>query len=126
MGFHHKRGAEVEFMYPDIACQSYDKEVVEDIKSNLSIYGMPDACHQSTNDYVFFNTHCVPENNRHANHILYGITCFRQIKVTERMKELNPELTRSHMQKSICVLSEVPLFGSIEQKLTPATEAYFQ
>ena len=41
------------------------------------------------------------------------------------MKEKDKELTRSHIQKSICVLSEIPFFGSIMNKVSLITHSYF-
>ena len=41
------------------------------------------------------------------------------------MREVNKELTRSHLQKSVCVLSRVPLFGYLMSRLGPTTQAFF-
>jgi hypothetical protein len=61
-----------------------------------------------------------------ANHaLLYGISCFKQIAVTEAMRKLHPELTRSHVQKAVCVLSRAPIFGMLLSRLIPVTKIYF-
>ena len=54
------------------------------------------------------------------------MSCFKQIKVTNEMKEKDKDLTRSYIQKGICLVAEVPLFGSLMSKLEPITKAYFQ
>jgi hypothetical protein len=41
------------------------------------------------------------------------------------MKKRDPDLTRNYLQKAVCVLSELPLFGSIMSKLEPTTRAFF-
>ena len=57
--------------------------------------------------------------------MLLGVTYFKQIKVTEQMRLSDPELTRSHIQKAICMLSVEPLFGYIKKRLEPTIRAYF-
>jgi hypothetical protein len=57
--------------------------------------------------------------------LLFGVTYFKQIKVTETMRKNDPELTRSHIQKAICMISLEPLFGYIKKRLEPTIRAYF-
>lgn len=57
--------------------------------------------------------------------MVYGISYFKQVKVTEEMRKENPELTRSHLQKSICILCFVPLFGEYRLKVMGIAEKYF-
>ena len=59
------------------------------------------------------------------NILLYGVSCFKQIKVTDEMRKRDPELTRSHVQKALCILSRVPTFGLLHTKLDPTTKAFF-
>ena len=42
------------------------------------------------------------------------------------MRSKDPDLTRGFLQKAVCVLSEIPLFGSLMSKLEPITKAYFR
>lgn len=60
------------------------------------------------------------------NKVFYGVSCFKQIPVSEEMKLQDKELTRGFLQKAVCIVSEVPLFGSIMSKLEPITKAYFK
>lgn len=41
------------------------------------------------------------------------------------MREKDPELTRNHIQKSLCLLSLLPLYGYLMSRLYPTIEAYF-
>jgi hypothetical protein len=41
------------------------------------------------------------------------------------MRKYDPELTRSHIQKAICMISYEPLFGFIKKRLEPTIRAYF-
>ena len=58
--------------------------------------------------------------------VFYGVSCFRQIPVSEEMKAQDKELTRGFLQKAVCIVSETPLFGAIMSKLEPITKAYFK
>ena len=65
-------------------------------------------------------------NSEEKSGLLYGVSCFKQIAVTEEMRKKNPELSRSHIQKAVCILSRVPLFGSLQAKLSATAKAYFE
>ena len=108
--FHHKQGAIVEWCYP--------KKISEFLEGEIPLYAMPDAAHQVDEDYLYFTT--IDNGVK-----LYGVSCFKQKKLTKEMKESNPEYTRNYVQKSICILSKVPTFGWILSKLDPATKVYF-
>lgn len=41
------------------------------------------------------------------------------------MKNLTADITRGTVQKSVCVLSELPLYGHIQVKMALITHAYF-
>lgn len=57
--------------------------------------------------------------------MLFGVSYFKQIKVTEEMKAKNSEITRSYMQKAIAVVSTLPLFGYLKLRLASTTKAFF-
>jgi len=67
----------------------------------------------------------ISKDHQSDHALLYGVSCFKQILVTEKMKEHDPDLTRSHVQKAVCILSKVPVFGYILAKLDPITKCYF-
>jgi len=65
-------------------------------------------------------------NDTSSDHaLLYGVSYFKQIPVTESMKQHDPDLVRSHVQKAVCVLSKIPVFGHLLAKLDPITKCYF-
>lgn len=43
----------------------------------------------------------------------------------KKLKQRTPDMTRGTVQKSVCVLSDVPLFGHIQVKMELITHAYF-
>ena len=139
ISFNQKKGAIVEFTYPDIETlksteesNSYlsslcDKEnnslntvdkVIENINYQLTYLCMPDGAHSLTSDSQFFLI-------QNFSKILFGISCYRQIKVTQAMKEDEQENTRDCVQKAMCIVSKVPLFGQMASKLSVTMLAYF-
>ena len=139
ISFNQKKGAIVEFTYPDIdslknnqeskeyisslidkenkSLDSFDK-VIENINYQLTYLCMPDGAHILKNDSQFFLIQNLPK-------ILYGISCYRQIETTPAMKEDEQENTRDCVQKAMCIVSKVPLFGQMISKLSVTMLAYF-
>lgn len=62
----------------------------------------------------------IKENNKSV----FGIACYRQIDSCKLLNK-DSEVTRSYVQKSVCVLSTVPLYGNLRAKLELITQAYF-
>ena len=139
ISFNQKKGAIVEFTYPDIdtlkntpdskeyitslidkenkSLDSFDK-VIENINYQLTYLCMPDGAHILKNDSQFFLIQNLPK-------ILYGISCYRQLETTPAMKEDEQENTRDCVQKAMCIVSKVPLFGQMISKLSVTMLAYF-
>lgn len=57
--------------------------------------------------------------------MLFGVSYFKQIKVTEEMRKDQEELTRSHLQKAVCIISALPVFGYLRLRLAQATKLFF-
>ena len=139
ISFNQKKGAIVEFTYPDIdtlkntpesndylsslcdkdnkSLNSIDK-VIENINYQLTYLCMPDGAHILKNDSQFFLIQNLPK-------LLYGISCYRQLETTPAMKEDEQENTRDCVQKAMCIVSKVPLFGQMISKLSVTMLAYF-
>ncbi|KAJ0059960.1 hypothetical protein NL108_016980, partial [Boleophthalmus pectinirostris] len=56
---------------------------------------------------------------------VYGVSCYRQIEA-KTLKVRQADVTRETVQKSVCVLSRVPLYGLLQAKLQLITHAYFE
>uniref|UniRef100_A0A3B5A093 AVL9 cell migration associated n=1 Tax=Stegastes partitus TaxID=144197 RepID=A0A3B5A093_9TELE len=56
---------------------------------------------------------------------VYGVSCYRQIEA-KALKVRQADVTRETVQKSVCVLSRVPLYGLLQAKLQLITHAYFE
>jgi len=139
ISFNQKKGAIVEFIYPDIDTLKNNKEsneylsslcdkenksldsvdkVIENINYQLTYLCMPDGAHILKNDSQFFLIQNLPK-------LLYGISCYRQLETTPAMKEDEQENTRDCVQKAMCIVSKVPLFGQMISKLSVTMLAYF-
>lgn len=103
------------YFYPE---PEGDEIINDKVRRALSFIGLPDGSHGVENDYSFF---IVPDAQ---GRLFYGVSCFRQIKSSELEKK-DEKISRSFVQKSVCVLSRVPNFGTMMVKLFPTTHAYF-
>ena len=56
---------------------------------------------------------------------MFGISCYQQI-VTEKIKNKTSDITRTTVQKSVCVLSRLPLYSQMQVKLSLIIQAYFE
>ncbi|ETE59070.1 Late secretory pathway protein AVL9-like protein, partial [Ophiophagus hannah] len=70
---------------------------------------------------VFFH---LPPRSGDRNTI-YGVSCYRQIEA-KALKVRQIDITRETVQKSVCVLSQLPLYGLLQAKLQLITHAYFE
>ena len=114
VGFDHKIGSVIEYFYPD----PNPTVLNENSKRALCFIGLPDGSHVTESDYSFF---ILPDLN---GDLYYGVSCFRQIKSWE-LEVKDDKVSRSFVQKSVCVLSRTPLFGTLMIKLLPTTHAFF-
>ncbi|KFQ38637.1 Late secretory pathway protein AVL9, partial [Mesitornis unicolor] len=72
-------------------------------------------------DTVFF--HLPPRCEDRTT--VYGVSCYRQIEA-KALKVRQADITRETVQKSVCVLSQLPLYGLLQAKLQLITHAYFE
>lgn len=119
IGFHHKKGCQVEFSFPPLVPGSTN-ECPTGWKY-LPTLALPDGSHNYDEDTVYFH---LPSLTK-PKHTVFGISCFRQIPV-EKIKNRTADITRDTVQKSVCVLSKIPLFGQIQVKMSLITHAYFE
>ncbi|XP_007944542.1 late secretory pathway protein AVL9 homolog [Orycteropus afer afer] len=122
VGFHHKKGCQVEFSYPPlIPGDGHDSHTLPEEWKYLPFLALPDGAHNYQEDTVYF--HLPPRNGNGAT--IYGISCYRQIEA-KALKVRQADVTRETVQKSVCVLSKLPLYGLLQAKLQLITHAYFE
>ncbi len=132
VGFHHQKGSTVEFVYPPLvpSSSSEPRSITSSLPpewKNLPHLALPDGCHNYEEDSSLFilpQARDAQEPSIQSGNYVYGIACCRQID-TKDLPQQGADVTRSTVQKSICVLSHLPLFGFIEAKLQLVTHAYF-
>ncbi|XP_060161422.1 late secretory pathway protein AVL9 homolog isoform X2 [Globicephala melas] len=112
----------VEFSYPPlIPGDGHDSHTLPEEWKYLPFLALPDGAHNYQEDTVFF--HLPPRNGNGAT--VYGISCYRQIEA-KALKVRQADITRETVQKSVCVLSKLPLYGLLQAKLQLITHAYFE
>ncbi|XP_058796005.1 late secretory pathway protein AVL9 homolog isoform X2 [Phymastichus coffea] len=118
IGFHHKKGCQVEYSFPPLVPGASNECPLG--WKYLPTLALPDGSHNYDEDTVYFH---VPSLND-PNKTIYGISCFKQIPV-EKLINRTSDITRGTVQKSVCVLSTMPLYGHIQVKMALITHAYF-
>ena len=136
VSFHQKKGSIIEFTYPEkddllineniknylkslsVSEGDTPSSIIDNINNQLTYLCLPDGSHSSETDSQFFLI-------QNFSQILYGISCYRQLQVTNAMKEDDIENTRDCVQKAMCIVSKIPLFGPMSSKLSVTMSAYF-
>eukprot|EP00919_Chromeraceae_sp_WS-2016_P005014 GHVR01011890.1.p1 GENE.GHVR01011890.1~~GHVR01011890.1.p1 ORF type:complete len:590 (+),score=144.46 GHVR01011890.1:67-1836(+) len=95
------------------------REDVRSVKDLLAFLAIPDGAHNSEEDFVFFT---LPAR---SGRLLYGTSCYRAISA-DSLEHRSEDVTRSSVQKAVCVVAQVPFFGCLHVCLHAATTAYFQ
>uniref|UniRef100_A0A0F7ZDR1 Late secretory pathway protein AVL9 n=2 Tax=Crotalus TaxID=8728 RepID=A0A0F7ZDR1_CROAD len=122
VGFHHKKGCQIEFSYPSlIPGESHNSNSLPEEWKYLPFLALPDGAHNYQEDTVFF--HLPPRSGDRST--IYGVSCYRQIEA-KALKVRQADITRETVQKSVCVLSQLPLYGLLQAKLQLITHAYFE
>lgn len=119
VSFHHKRGCEVEYSHPKL--DGTGESGLPDEWHLLPSLALPDGVHNCQKDTIFF---LLPSREEPGKSI-FGISCYRQIDAKELINK-SEDVTRTSVQKAVCVLSRIPLFGPLKAKLEVITQAYFE
>uniref|UniRef100_A0A673XWM9 AVL9 homolog (S. cerevisiase) n=1 Tax=Salmo trutta TaxID=8032 RepID=A0A673XWM9_SALTR len=123
VGFHHKKGCQVEYSYPPlIPEEGHDSSNLPEEWKYLPFLALPDGAHNYQEDTVYFH---LPPFSGADMKCVYGVSCYRQIEA-KSLKVRLADVTRETVQKSVCVLSRVPLYGLLQAKLQLITHAYFE
>ncbi|KAK1884729.1 Late secretory pathway protein AVL9 like [Dissostichus eleginoides] len=128
VGFHHKKGCQpaasgryLRGASHLLLDEGHDSNLLPDEWKYLPFLALPDGAHNFTEDTVYFHLPPLGEDMK----CVYGVSCYRQIEA-KALKVRQADVTRETVQKSVCVLSRVPLFGLLQAKLQLITHAYFE
>jgi hypothetical protein len=131
VAFHHRNGPIIEYVYPpfpDLDSSSADNEVGVKLPKEwkeLPFFCLPDGAHKNEEDFVWFHLPPVAQWPEYSKGSFFGISCYRQI-ASEELINKTPDITRSTVQKSVLVITQKPLFGSIKEKLNVVTQTFFE
>lgn len=111
VGFHHKKGCQIDYCYPPTEIDQSDEDSsptnkLPNIWKTLPSIALPDGSHNYDRDTIYFHL----PHPKHTHKTIFGISCYRQISA-EQLKEKDEDVTRGTVQKSVVVLSELPLYG---------------
>ncbi|CDW75236.1 UNKNOWN [Stylonychia lemnae] len=115
VGFHHKVGSQIEFIYPPLK---------EDVEGNLSVeflkhiplVALPDGSHLTEAGYANFIL-------KDAKNLYHCVSCFRQIPAS--LLPQQDSISRAFVQKAVVIMSKIPIYGQLRAKLQPTTQALF-
>ena len=93
---------------------------------NLPSLALPDGSHNWSDDTVYFHLPALHDPRK----TVFGISCYRQVDIfeltmfrdlkfevqidAEKVRNKTEDITRGTVQKSVCVLSRLPLYGQIQ------------
>nr|XP_053644228.1 late secretory pathway protein AVL9 homolog isoform X2 [Cherax quadricarinatus] len=119
VGFHHKKGMQVEYAYPTLG--GSDGCELPDLWRHLPSLCLPDGAHNHEADTIFFHLPHLMKSDQ----TVFGVSCYRQIDA-EKVTNKSADITRNTVQKSVCVLSTLPIYGYIQERLQVTTKVYFK
>lgn len=134
IGFHHKKGSIIEYCYPELPINETDGNyILPNNWKHLPSLALPDGAHNYEHDSVYFhllddscsNNNATNTTSSHKLTTIFGISCYRQINANE-LHNRDADVTRTTVQKSVCLLTRLPLYGFLKQKLNLITYSYFQ
>ena len=111
LSFDHRVGNQIDKVYPPFP----DEPHVSFWAQGLPFVGIPDKAHDSHSVMIQFT---LPDPNS-ATGCVFGLAAYRGID-TDDLTKSNPLNIRNQVQKSLCVISSVPLFGELEKPLKQA------
>ncbi|KAH0786019.1 late secretory pathway protein AVL9 [Histomonas meleagridis] len=118
--FKHREGNSIEASYPPFP----DAQYIEDWNQGLPFIAIPDKAHDSEKTSLEFT---LPDPTQPSGFI-FGIATYLSIESSklEKFKD-DPNITRNHVQKSLCVLSKVrPPTDKILPKLVESLKDNFE
>lgn len=107
LSFEHRRGNQIDRVFPPFP----DEPEVADWNQGLPFIAIPDKAHGACSSTIQFT---LPKPGV-RNCCVYGLAAFRSIDSSELAN--GDSYVRNQVQKSLCVISKVPLFGELEKLL---------
>jgi hypothetical protein len=109
-------GNKLSWIYPPIPGLAEGTELPTAWR-RLPFLALPDSAHKTEEDSVIFQLPPLDEAKAREGPV-FGVACFKQVKSTGSK--------RGYVQRSVGVISRLPLFGFLRTKLLLVTRVYFQ
>lgn len=119
--FHHARGPEIE---------QWHGSTTDPVKTNpdwhlIPYMALPDGAHASAEEFSYFTLVHNDASGSCEPTSVFGISCCQQVDASE-LKWKSSEVTRSAVQKAVCVITARPWeLGGLREKLRVVTRAWF-
>ena len=151
IGFHHKKGSQVDYVYPPLPSSSAsttadsspaDSSDTDELPlpaawKSLPTLALPDGAHNFVSDTVFFHLPMLSRDGTAANmsgssqqpveqQQVYCISCYKQVVASDSLKESDSSITRSTIMKAVVVVSRLPYYGLIAAKTESMTRVFFK
>lgn len=109
-------GNKLSWIYPPIPGLEEGTELPTSWR-RLPFLALPDSAHKTEEDSVIFQLPPLDEAEAREGPV-FGVACFKQVKSSGSK--------RGYVQRSVGVISRLPLFGFLRTKLLLVTRVYFQ
>lgn len=107
VGFHHIVGSQVEFIYPPLDEDS--KQVITtNFLQKIAQQALPDGSHLTEFGQVYFILH-------DEKSLFHCVSSYGQIEASKLPQE--DSVSRSFVQKAVCVMTKVPIYGLLKDKV---------
>ena len=107
LSFEHRIGNKIDGVYPEFP----DLPHISEWNLGIPFIGIPDKAHDACSSIIQFT---LPDPTSERGFV-YGLAVYRAIEASELTKD--PSIIRNQVQKSLCVISKVPLYGELEKPL---------
>lgn len=140
IGFHHKKGSQVDYCHPPLVVSPETKET-SDLSpdemplpvtwKSLPTLALPDGAHNFISDTVFFHLPVLNDGSAGATghrdeDQVFCVSCYKQVVASDSLKETDSSFTRSTIMKAVVVISRLPFYGLIAAKTESMTRVYFK
>ena len=115
VGFHHIVGSQVEFVYPPLN-EDQEGNLTPQFLQKISQQALPDGSHLQQYGQVYF----ILNDDKNLYHC---VSSFGQIEADLLPQE--DSISRTYVQKAVCVLTKVPIYGLLKDKVHMSMQALF-
>ena len=114
VGFHHIVGSQIEYVYPPL--DDKDKSLTQKFLDRIAQQSLPDGSHLQDQSQVYFILN--DENN-----LFHCVSSYGQIEA--KLLPQEDSISRTFVQKAVCIVTKVPIYGLLADKVRMAMNVLF-